>query len=96
MPAIDAGAEDVTEDGDLLKVLTAAADLARVRDALEQAGVEIESAEQTMEPNNTVEVDGPQAPALLRLMDALEEHDDVESVHSNFDVPEAVLQEVAG
>ena len=96
MPAIDAGAEDVAEDGGLLKVLTAAADLTTVRQALEQAGVELDSAELTMEPKNTVKVSDLEAPALLRLMDALEEHDDVDQVHSNFDVPEAVLEEVAG
>jgi YebC/PmpR family DNA-binding regulatory protein len=95
MPAIDAGAEDVAEDGDLLKVLTPAGSLADVREALEGAGVEIESADLTMEPKNTVEVGEDEAPALLRLMDALEEHDDVGEVHSNFDVPEEVLDEVA-
>ena len=56
MPAIDAGAEDVTEDGDLLKITTAASDLAAVRSALEDAGVEVQSAEVSMEPKNTVEV----------------------------------------
>jgi YebC/PmpR family DNA-binding regulatory protein len=95
IPAIDAGAEDVSEDGGVLKVLTAASDLAAVRSALEEAGVEIESAELSMEPKSTVEVGEGQAPALLRLMDALEEHDDVDSVHANFDVPEEVLERVA-
>jgi YebC/PmpR family DNA-binding regulatory protein len=95
MPAIDAGAEDVAEDGDLLKVLTPAGSLADVREALEGTGVEIESAELTMEPKNTVDVGESEAPALLRLMDALEEHDDVDQVHSNFDVPEEVLDQVA-
>jgi YebC/PmpR family DNA-binding regulatory protein len=95
MPAIDAGAEDVTEDGDLLKVTTAASDLAAVRSALEEAGVEVQSAELSMEPRTTVEVGEDQAPALLRLMDALEEHDDVDSVNANFDVPEALLEREA-
>jgi YebC/PmpR family DNA-binding regulatory protein len=95
MPAIDAGAEDVTEDGDLLKVTTAASDLAAVRSALEEAGVEVQSAELSMEPKTTVEVGEDQAPALLRLMDALEEHDDVDSVNANFDVPEALLESEA-
>jgi YebC/PmpR family DNA-binding regulatory protein len=95
MPAIDAGAEDVSEDGDLLKITTAASDLTAVRAALEQAGVEVQSAELSMEPKNTVEVDEREAPALLRLMDALEEHDDVDSVHANFDVPEEILERVA-
>jgi YebC/PmpR family DNA-binding regulatory protein len=95
MPAIDAGAEDVARDGDLLKVLTPAGELTPVREALEAAGVELDSAEVTMEPTNTVEVAGSEAQALLRLMDALEEHDDVDQVHSNFDVPEDVLEQAA-
>jgi YebC/PmpR family DNA-binding regulatory protein len=95
MPAIDAGAEDVSEDGDLLKITTAASDLTVVRSALESAAVEVQSAELSMEPKSTVEVGESDAPALLRLMDALEEHDDVDSVHANFDVPEEVLEKAA-
>ena len=87
MAAIDAGAEDVASDGDVLKVLTAATDLAAVRSALEESGVEIASAELSMEPQSTVEVSESEAGPLLRLMDSLEEHDDVDSVHANFDVP---------
>jgi YebC/PmpR family DNA-binding regulatory protein len=95
MPAIDAGAEDVTEDGDLLKITTAASDLAAVRTALDEAGVEVQSAELSMEPKTTVEVGEGDAPGLLRLMDALEEHDDVDSVDANFDVPEEILEKEA-
>jgi YebC/PmpR family DNA-binding regulatory protein len=93
--AIDAGAEDVREDGELLRVVCEASDLAAVRQALESAGVEIESAEVTMEPRSTVEVKGTEAEWLLRLLDALEEHDDVDSVHANFDVPEEILAKFA-
>jgi YebC/PmpR family DNA-binding regulatory protein len=95
MPAIDAGAEDVSEDGDLLKITTAASDLTAVRSALESAGVEVQSAELSMEPKSTVEVGESDAPALLRLMDALEEQDDVDSVHANFDVPEEIMEKAA-
>jgi len=95
MPAIDAGAEDVSEDGDLIKVLAPASALAEVRSALEGAGVEVQSAELAMEPKSVVEVGEGDAPRLLRLMDALEEHDDVDSVHANFDVPEEILTRVA-
>jgi YebC/PmpR family DNA-binding regulatory protein len=95
MPAIDAGAEDVSEDGDLLKVTTSASDLAAVRSALESAGVEVRSAELSMEPKTTVEVGEGDASALLRLMDALEDQDDVDSVHANFDVPEEILEKAA-
>ncbi len=92
MAAIDAGAEDVSHDGDLLKVLTAAGDLAAVREALEDAGVEIESAELAMEPKNVVEVGEGDARSLMRLMEALDEHDDVDAVHANFDIPAEVLE----
>jgi YebC/PmpR family DNA-binding regulatory protein len=95
LPAIDAGAEDVTVDGDLLKITTPASDLAAVRSALEESGVEVQSAELSMEPKSTVEVGEGDAPALLRLMDGLEEHDDVDSVHANFDVPEEILEKAA-
>src|SRR5215211_4542201 len=94
IPAIDAGAEDVIEEGDSLKVVSAAEDLAAVREALEGAGVDIESAELTMEPKNVVEVTGPDAAAVMRLMDAMDDQGDVESVHANFDIPAEVLEEI--
>jgi YebC/PmpR family DNA-binding regulatory protein len=93
--AIDAGADDVSVDGDSLKVLCAAEDLAAVREALELAGVQIESAELTMEPKSVVQVEGGDASALVRLMDALDDHDDVEAVHANFDIPAEVLERAA-
>ena len=95
IPAIDAGAEDVEEDGDLLKVISDPADLSAVREALEAAGVQIESSDLAMEPKSTVEVDEGSAGTLLRLLDALEEHDDVNEVHANFDIPEEVLEKAA-
>jgi YebC/PmpR family DNA-binding regulatory protein len=95
MPAIDAGAEDVSEDGDLLKVVSAPGNLSAVRAALEQAGVEIESSELTMEPRSTVEVGEGDARPLMRLMEALDEQDDVDAVHANFDIPAEVLEQVA-
>ncbi|CAN5431574.1 YebC/PmpR family DNA-binding transcriptional regulator [soil metagenome] len=95
MAAIDAGAEDVAADGDVLKVITGSSDLTAVRGALESEGVEIESSELSMEPANTVEVAEADASSLLKLMDFLEEHDDVDSVHANFDVPEDVLERAA-
>jgi YebC/PmpR family DNA-binding regulatory protein len=93
--AIDAGAEDVQLDGDLLKVITDPADLAPAREALEESGVEIQSSDLAMEPRSVVEVDESAAPALLRLLDALEEHDDVNEVHANFDIPQDVLEKAA-
>jgi YebC/PmpR family DNA-binding regulatory protein len=93
--AIDAGAEDVREDGNQLRVVCEPSDLGAVREALEGAGVEIASAEVSMEPKSTVEVKGTDAEWLLRLVDALEEHDDVNEVHANFDVPEEIIEKLA-
>ena len=95
IPAIDAGAEDVIQEGDSLKVVCAAEDLAAVREALEEASVEIESAELTMEPKTVVEVTGTDAAAVMRLMDSLDDQDDVEAVHANFDIPAELLEEIA-
>jgi YebC/PmpR family DNA-binding regulatory protein len=94
MSAIDAGAEDVVADGDVLEVVTGATDLAAIRTALEAGGVEIQSAEQVMRPTNRIEVDEGQAATLMRLLDALEDNDDVQAVHANFDVDEDVLERV--
>jgi YebC/PmpR family DNA-binding regulatory protein len=95
LAAIDAGAEDVVEDGEELRILSAPSALSDVRAALEESGVEIESADVTMEPKSTVEVGKGAARSLLGLIDALEEHDDVNAVHANFDIPEEILAEVA-
>jgi YebC/PmpR family DNA-binding regulatory protein len=93
--AIDAGAEDVREDGGQLRVICDPGDLGAVREALEGAGVEIVSVDQTMEPKNTVLVKGTEAEWLLKLIDALEEHDDVNEVHANFDVPQEIIEKLA-
>jgi YebC/PmpR family DNA-binding regulatory protein len=93
--AIDAGAEDVQRDGDLLKVISEPSELAQVRAALVQAGVEIQSSDIAMEPSNLVEIDESSAGSLLRLLDALEEHDDVNEVHANFDISQDLLEKVA-
>jgi YebC/PmpR family DNA-binding regulatory protein len=95
MAAIDAGAEDVSMDGDVWEVVTAPADLAAVREALERAGVELESAELVMRPTSRTPVEEPQVRPLVRLIEALEEHDDVQAVHANFDVDADVLERVA-
>ncbi len=96
LAAIDAGAEDVAEDGDLLKVIADPSSLAEVRATLEAAGVEIQAAELAMEPKTVVEVGAESdARALMRLMEALDEHDDVEAVHANFDIPDALLEQTA-
>jgi len=93
--AIDAGAEDVIAEEDELRVLTAPTDMSGVREALERGGIEIASAEVTMEPKNTVEVAEADARALMRLMEALDDHDDVDAVHANFDIPAEILERAA-
>jgi YebC/PmpR family DNA-binding regulatory protein len=94
--AADAGAEDVAEDGSSYRITCAPEDLAAVRGALEAAGIAIESAESTMVPKTNVEVDDESvARKVLRLMDALDDNDDVQDVYANFDIPERVLEAVA-
>jgi transcriptional/translational regulatory protein YebC/TACO1 len=93
--AIDAGAEDVREEGEKLRVISGPSDLSAVREALEAAGVEVESAGLATEPKSTVEVKGSEAERLLELLDALDEQDDVDEVFANFDIPEDVLEKLA-
>ena len=94
--AADGGAEDVQQDGSCYEVIAAPDDFASVRAALETAGIPFESAELTMLPKTTVAVeDESTAKKLLRLMDALEENDDVQAVYANFDIPEGILEAVA-
>lgn len=95
LPAIDAGAEDISRDGDVWEVVTSPTDLAAVRSALEAAGVELESAELVMRPTSRTPVDDSQVARLMRLVEALEDHDDVQAVHANFDVDSGVLERVA-
>ncbi|MDX6532373.1 MAG: hypothetical protein QOJ13_1940 [Gaiellales bacterium] len=94
--AADAGAEDAAVDGDTWQVTTDASQLAAVRDSLEAAGFEITSAELTLVPKNTVALEEDGARKLLKLIDALEENDDVQDVYANFDIPDAILESVAG
>ena len=95
IPAIDAGAQDIGVDDDVYEVLTAASDLAAVRRALEEAGVELESAELSQRPTTRVPLGRAQAASVLALIDALDEADDVQAVHSNFDVDAEVMEAIA-
>jgi YebC/PmpR family DNA-binding regulatory protein len=97
LAAAEGGADDVALDGSSYEVLSAAEELAAVRQAVAGAGFEIESAELTMLPKTTVAVeDESEAKKVLRLIDQLEENDDVQEVYANFDIPERVLESVAG
>jgi YebC/PmpR family DNA-binding regulatory protein len=91
--AADGGAEDVVREGSSFEVISSPDDLQTVRAALEGAGISYESADLTMLPKTTVPVeDESAAKKLLRLMDALEENDDVQDVYANFDIPERILE----
>jgi YebC/PmpR family DNA-binding regulatory protein len=94
--AIDAGAEDVVQDGVEFQVLTEPADFAAVRDAIAAAGIEFEAAELTMIPKNTVKLEENDARKTMKIVDALEDSDDVQEVYANFDIPEDVLEALAG
>ena len=96
MVAIEAGAEDITADDDVFEVVTEPADFSAVRQALEDAGVEMESAEMAYRPSSLVPIDESQAGKLMRLIEALEDNDDVGAVHANFDIASEVLERVAG
>ena len=95
MPAIDAGAEDLVRDDDVLEVISEPGALQGVRSALQQAGVEIESADLAQMPRSRVPVQEGDAAKLMRLIDALEESDDVAAVHANFDIDAGVLEQIA-
>jgi YebC/PmpR family DNA-binding regulatory protein len=96
LAAADAGAEEVALEGSSFQVTCAPDDLAAVRQALEDAGIPIESADLTMLPKTSVAIaEEATAKKLLRLMDALEESDDVQAVYANFDIPEGILEAVA-
>ncbi|MDQ6749223.1 MAG: YebC/PmpR family DNA-binding transcriptional regulator [Actinomycetota bacterium] len=94
--AIDAGAEEIERDAELYEVITAPADLAGVRRALAGAGVEVQRSGLEQRPRTLVPVEADDAGRLLRLIDALEDNDDVDAVHANFDIPSDVLEQVAG
>jgi YebC/PmpR family DNA-binding regulatory protein len=96
MPAIDAGAEDIVMDADVYEVLCDPSDLATVRAALADAGVEIEEAQVAQRPKSLVPLDEDGAVKLMRLIEALDDQDDVDAVHANFDVDAEVLERVAG
>jgi YebC/PmpR family DNA-binding regulatory protein len=96
LAAADGGADDVGQDGSSFQITTPPEALSAVREALEQAGIELDSAETTMVPKTTIELDDEVAARkTLRLIDALEELDDVNEVYANFDIPERLLEAVA-
>jgi YebC/PmpR family DNA-binding regulatory protein len=96
MVAVEAGAEDITTDEGVFEVVTEPASFSAVRGALEEAGIEIDSAEMAYRPSSVVPVDESTAGRLMKLLELLEDNDDVSGVHANFDVAADVLERVAG
>lgn len=92
--AADAGAEDVRSAGDSIEVIAPPSAFKAVREAIEGAGIEVESSDLTQVPKSTVELEGSEARRVLNLIDALEELDDVQDVYANFDIPDDVLASV--
>jgi YebC/PmpR family DNA-binding regulatory protein len=93
---LDAGAEDLRDDGDNWEVLTDPSAYEAVLEAVKKAGIEPASASVTMIPQNYIKLEGAAANTMIRLMEALEENDDVQNVHANFDIDQKLLEEVAG
>ncbi len=94
---LEAGAEDLKSEGDTYEVFCEPANLESVRQALDDKGISYQSADITMIPSTTVQItDEHTARQLLSLMEALEEHDDVENVYSNFDIPDDVMEKISG
>jgi len=92
--ALDSGADDVRSVEDGFEVVTSAEQFFKVKRALEAAGIPLTAADITMVPKTTVRLEGKPAQQVLRLIEALEDHDDVQQAYANFDVPDEVLQEV--
>ncbi len=92
--AIEAGAEDLKNTGDTYEIYTEPGQLETVRKYFDANNIPVKEAGLTMVPTNTVEVNGEQAGQLLKLVDALEDNDDVQNVYSNFDIPDSVMEEI--
>jgi YebC/PmpR family DNA-binding regulatory protein len=89
--AIEAGADDVRDDGDNVEIITSPESFERVQSAVKSAGIEPQVAEVSMVPQNYIKLEGSSAQQMLRLMEAMEDHDDVQKVYANFDIDEAEM-----
>ncbi len=92
---LEAGGEDLRDDGESWEILTAPENMVAVQEAIQKAGIPVASATIAMIPKNTVQVDGKNAAAILRLTETLEDHDDVQNVFSNFDIDEKEMEALA-
>ena len=91
--ALDAGAEDMIVEDENYAIKTSPQDFFKVKKAIDDAGIKTEDAEITLLPKNTVKVEGPDAKKILELVDAIEEHEDVQHVYANFDIPDDLIKE---
>ena len=94
LAVLDAGAEEVTDEGESFEVVSEPGDLVAVRTALQDAGIDYDSAEAQFVPSMEIEVDAEKATKLFKLIDALEDSDDVQNVYANFDVPDDVMAQL--
>ncbi len=92
--ALEAGAEDINDEGSTLEVITDPKDLERVKEALDKSGLSCNFAKITMIPENTVKLNEKEAEQTLKLMESLEDSDDVQNVHANFDIPDDVMERI--
>jgi YebC/PmpR family DNA-binding regulatory protein len=92
---LDAGAEDVRDEGDIFEVVTSTDDFEKVKERLEQEKIAIASAQITMVPKNTVDVDEKNVEQILKLTEELEDHDDVQSVAANFNIPSELMEKAS-
>jgi len=92
MAALDAGADDMKKEDDMFRIVSEPAKFEIVKKALTDAKFKIDSAEISMEPSNTIKVEGKAAESVLKLMDLLEDHEDVQNVYSNFDIDDSVIE----
>ena len=94
--ALEAGAEDMKAEGDMYEITTGITDFEKTKSAFEKSNIKIESAEITMVPSSTIKVEGSPARQVLSLVEALEDHDDVQNVYANFDIPDSIIMEASG
>lgn len=94
--ALEAGAEDVKEEDGMIEVITDPAEFETVRNALESRGLTFQSAQVTMIPQNMNPIEGKQAESLMKMIDVLEDNDDVQNVHANFDISDEEMERIMG
>lgn len=94
--ALEAGAEDVKEEDGIIEVVTDPTELESVRDVLKEQGLKYQSAEVTMIPQNMTPIEGNQAESLMKMIDVLEDNDDVQNVHANFDISDEDMERIMG